>query len=192
MSGFFAYLSRMKLIYRWGLMRNTQNENICEHSAQVAMLANALAVIENAVFGKEVNADRVGMLALYHESAEVITGDLPTPVKYYSREINSAYKEIERAAEAKLVDALPDALRTEYALMVSPDKNTHEYELVKYADKLAAYVKCIEELRMANQEFKSAHDAIEAELKACGNEAVRYFMDNFIGAYALTLDELKL
>ena len=147
MSSFFAFLSRMKLIRRWGLMRNTVSENILEHSAEVAMIAHALAVIDRKMYGGTADPDRVGVLALYHESAEVITGDLPTPVKYYNREISAAYKDIERAAEARIVAALPDELKDDFAPLVSPDKSSSEYRLVKYADKLAAYIKCVEELR---------------------------------------------
>lgn len=192
MSSFFAFLSRMKLIARWGLMRNTVSENVCEHSAEVAMIANALAVIDRKFYGGTADPDRVGMLALYHETAEVITGDLPTPVKYYNMEINAAYKDIERAAESRILASLPPELTDEFAALVSPDRQSPAYKLVKYADKLAAYIKCIEELKAANGEFKSAHDTIAAELKNCDCPAVRYFMDNFIDAYYLTLDELHL
>lgn len=192
MSSFFAFLSRMKLISRWGLMRNTVSENICEHSAEVAMIANALAIIDRKFYGGTADPDRVGMLALYHETAEVITGDMPTPIKYYNRQINAAYKDIERAAEARIIASLPDELRDEFAQLVSPDKATPEYRLVKYADKLAAYIKCIEELRASNSEFKSAHDSIGEELRNSDCPAVQYFMNTFIDAYYLTLDELKL
>lgn len=192
MSSFFAFLSRMKLIRRWGLMRNIVSENILEHSAEVAMIAHALAVIDRKMYGGTADPDRVGVLALYHESAEVITGDLPTPVKYFNREISAAYKDIERAAEARIVAALPDELKDDFAPLVSPDKSSSEYRLVKYADKLAAYIKCVEELRAGNAEFKSAHESIGRELESAGSPAVRYFMDTFIGAYYLTLDELKL
>lgn len=192
MSGFFAFLSRMKLIARWGLMRNTVRENICEHSAEVAMIANALAIIDRKFYGGTADPDTVGMIALYHESAEVITGDMPTPVKYYNAEINEAYKAIERAAEGRILDSLPEELRAEFAPMVAPDRQSYEYKLVKYADKLAAYVKCIEELRASNAEFKSAHAAIGQELNACEHPAVKYFMEHFVEAYYLTLDELSL
>lgn len=192
MSSFFAFLSRMKLISRWGLMRNTVSENVCEHSAEVAMIANALAIIDRKFYGGTTDPDRVGMLALYHESAEVLTGDLPTPIKYYNMEINAAYKDIERAAESRILASLPPELTDEFAALVSPDRQSAAYKLVKYADKLAAYIKCIEELKAANGEFKSAHDTIAAELKNCDCPAVRYFMDNFIDAYYLTLDELHL
>ena len=182
----------MKLIRPWGLMRNTVSENILEHSAEVAMIAHALAVIERKLYGGTADPDRVGVLALYHESAEVITGDLPTPIKYYNREISAAYKDIERAAEARIVAALPDELKDDFSTLVSPDKSSPEYRLVKYADKLAAYIKCVEELRAGNAEFKSAHETIGRELENAENPAVRYFMDTFVGAYYLTLDELKV
>lgn len=173
-------------------MRNTVNENICEHSAEVAMIANALAIIDRKFYGGTADPDRVGMLALYHEAAEVITGDMPTPIKYYNAQINAAYKDIERAAEARIIASLPAELQNEFSSMITPDRTSAEYRLVKYADKLAAYIKCIEELRASNAEFKSAHDSIGAELENCDHPAVRYFMDNFVGAYYLTLDELKL
>lgn len=192
MSSFFAFLSRLKLIRRWGLMRNTVSENVLEHTAEVAIIANALAIIDSKFFGGSADPDKVGMLALYHETAEVITGDLPTPVKYYNNEINAAYKDIESAAEKRIVSALPEELKNDFAPMVSPDKNSAEYKLVKYADKLSAYIKCIEELRFSNAEFKSAYETIGRELETCDNRAVKYFMDNFIGAYSQTLDEMKL
>lgn len=192
MSSFFAYLSRMRLIDRWALMRNTQSENVLEHSAQVAMLAHALATIDRCLFGRDVDPDRVGMIALFHESGEVLTGDMPTPVKYYNKEITEAYKRIEGIAEQRLLGALPAALQEAYRPLVSPQKDDYAYTLVKYADKLAAYGKCIEEMRMGNMEFKSALRSYEQEFATVETPCVQYFLEHFMPAFGLSLDEIKL
>ena len=192
MSSFFAYLSRMRLIDRWALMRNTQSENVLEHSAQVAMIAHALATIDRAVYGRDVDQDRLGMIALFHESGEVLTGDLPTPVKYYNKEITEAYKRIEGIAEQRLLGALPAELQEAYRLLVSPQKDDYAYTLVKYADKLAAYGKCIEEMRMGNMEFKSALRSYEQEFATVETPCVQYFLEHFMPAFGLSLDEIKL
>lgn len=173
-------------------MRNTKEENIAEHSAQVAMIANALALIDNRIYHRQIDADKVGMAALFHETAEVVTGDMPTPVKYFNAEITNAYKSIERAAEDKLLATLPEALRGDYAAMVQPDRDSYEYKLVKAADKLSAYVKCIEEQVSGNHEFLKAQTAIRAELKEIRLDCVDYFLEHFVGAFSLTLDELSV
>ena len=191
MYNFFAYMSRMKLIRRWSLMKAVTEENIAEHSAQVAQIAHALAVIGNKLYGREVNADRVATLALYHESSEVITGDLPTPIKYYNPQIREAYKDIEGVANAKLLSMLPEELREEYAPLVEQETESYEHKLVKAADKLSAYVKCVEELKSGNKEFAKAEAALAGELEAYDSlPEVRYFCDKFLASFSKTLDEL--
>ncbi|MBQ8818775.1 MAG: 5'-deoxynucleotidase [Clostridia bacterium] len=191
MYNFFAYMSRMKLIKRWSLMKAVTDENIAEHSAEVAQIAHALAVIANKLYGKNINADRVTTLALYHESSEVITGDLPTPIKYYNPEIRKAYKDIESVANQKLISMLPEELREEYIPLVEQDADSYEHKLVKAADKLSAYVKCIDELKSGNREFAKAEAALSAEVAAYHYlPEVKYFCDNFLESYSKTLDEL--
>ena len=191
MYNFFAYMSRMKLIRRWSLMKAVTDENIAEHSAQVAQIAHALAVIANKIYSKEINADRVATLALYHESSEVITGDLPTPIKYYNPEIRSAYKNIESVANKKLLSMLPDELCEEYKPLIEQDSDSYEHELVKAADKLSAYVKCVEELKSGNREFAKAQVALKTEVEAYFYlPEVKYFCDNFMDSFSKTLDEL--
>ena len=191
MSHFFAYMARMKFIRRWGLMHNTYPENVQEHSLRVAVIAHALALIRNRFHGGGVNPERVATLALYHDSSEVLTGDLPTPVKYFNPEIRTAYQGIERVAQQTLLDMLPDALQAEYQpyLFGAPDDRPH-WELVKAADRLAAYTKCLEELAAGNREFSKAEKALRASVEALDLPEVRYFMDTFVPSFALTLDEL--
>ncbi|MCL2675323.1 MAG: 5'-deoxynucleotidase [Firmicutes bacterium] len=192
MYSFYAFLSRMKYISRWGLMKSLQPENVAEHSLEVALIAHALAIIENRVFGKALNADRVGMTAVFHDVSEVLTGDLPTPVKYFSSDLAKAYKSVEADAADRLLKLLPDEIKGDIACVLDPPRDTYEFLLVKCADKLAAYVKCIEELRSFNNEFKSAEKSTKAALDEMAAEvpSVRYFMDNFIGMYYKNLDEL--
>jgi 5'-deoxynucleotidase len=192
MSHFFAYLSRMKYIGRWGLMRNTQMENIQEHSLQVAVIAHGLATIKNKYMGGALNPERVAVLAMYHEVSEVITGDLATPIKYFNPEIKTAYHEIERVAKERLFRMLPAELQPEYEdLLFGNEENDHEnWMLVKAADKIAAYLKCLEELKAGNQEFTSAERAIKAQIAAFRLAEVDYFMEKFVPSFSLTLDEL--
>ena len=190
MYSFFAYLDRMKYINRWSLMRSNDRENIMEHSAQVSMIAHALAVIGNVYFGKNYNADKVTTLALFHETSEVITGDLPTPIKYYNPQIRDAYKAIEEVANDKLLGMLPDEMTNIYSQIIKADKDCDEMKLVKYADKLSAYIKCISELKASNNEFKKAKNSIEKEIAEIKSDEVKFFVDNFIHPYTLTLDEL--
>ena len=191
MYGFFAYLDRMKYINRWALMRSTERENIMEHSAQVAIIAHALAVIGNTYYGKNYDENKVATLALFHETSEVITGDLPTPVKYYNPAIRDAYKAVEEVANDKLLGMLPDEMKGVYGKLIKCDKTCEESKLVKHADRIAAYVKCLTELKVSNGEFKKAKNSIEKELHALDSEEVKYFLDNFIKPYTLTLDELE-
>ena len=191
-SHFFAYLARMKFIQRWNIMRNTQAENIQEHSLQVAMIAHGLAVIRRRVFGGQVDPQRVMALAVFHEAGEVITGDLATPIKYFNPQIKSAYAQIEEVACRRLLDMVPEELRPEYRSLLTDKSGEEElWRLVKAADKLSAYLKCVEELKAGNQEFSRAQKSIESELKDLGLPEVEYFLERFAPSFSLTLDELN-
>ena len=152
---FYAMLSRMKNIYRWGLMRNTKQENLSEHSLEVAFIAHALAVIHNRRFGGNVNAEQIAFSAMFHDTTEIITGDMPTPIKYYNDEIKSAYKQIEAVAGDRLLSMLPEDLRPDFATAYAPDEQTQKF--IKAADKISALIKCTEELNMGNKEFSAAY-----------------------------------
>jgi 5'-deoxynucleotidase len=192
MSHFYAYLSRMKHILRWSLMRNTQSENIAEHSLQAAMIAHALALYRRKTTGAGPDPQRVATLSLFHDAGEVITGDLATPIKYFNPEIKSAYKEIERHAEHKLLEMTPPDLREEYRdLLISQEKDAEAHALIKAADKLCAYVKCIEELKMGNQEFIKAMDNIKGTLDRMNLPEVDWFLKECVPSFSLTLDELN-
>ncbi|MGN1373649.1 MAG: 5'-deoxynucleotidase [Candidatus Coproplasma sp.] len=188
---FYAFMDRMKYIKRWSLMRSVREENIMEHSQQVAVLAHALAVIRNTVCGGSVNAEKCVMYAVYHECSEVMTGDLPTPIKYFNNSIHGAYKELEDKACDKLLQMLPDELNEALSVYVKPDTSSEEYRIVKAADRLAAYIKCLEEHRCGNTEFEKAKKSIEADILSRNMPEVQYFMDNFIAPFSLTLDELE-
>ena len=179
----------MKHINRWGLMRNTRAENVMEHSAIVAMFAHALAVLHNR-FGGDVDPNKVGMIALFHETGEVITGDMPTPIKYFNPEITNAYKAIEKESEERIVATLPPELGTEIGALVGGGSET-ETRLVKYADTLAAYVKCVEELAQGNREFAEAESSTKAKLAAYGSSEVDFFMQAFVTPFGLSLDKLS-
>ena len=190
---FFAYMARMKLIRRWGLMRSVTQENIAEHSAQVAHIAHAIALIKNKKFGGNLNADRISTIALYHETSEVITGDLPTPIKYYNAEIRNSYKDIERAANEKLIATLPEEFREDYREIIEVDSESYEHKIVKAADKIAAYVKAIEEMQRGNREFAIAEKALEREVLDCAENMpeVAYFCECYLDGFKKTLDELE-
>jgi 5'-deoxynucleotidase len=191
MSHLFAYLSRMKFIRRWGLMHNTYPENIQEHSLRVAMIAHALAVIRNRRGGGQVSPERAALLALYHDAGEVLTGDMPAPVKYFNPEIRAAYRGIEAAAHDRLFGMVPDALKDDYRPLLFPEEGDRaHWELVKAADKVCAYVKCLEEVAAGNNEFAKAEKALRAAVDALDLPEVRYFMDTFAPSFRLTLDEL--
>lgn len=188
---FFAFISRMKYINRWGLMRNTFNENIQEHSLQVAIVAHALATIKNQVFGGDADAERAAVLAMFHDCNETITGDMPTPVKYYNPEINEAYKKVEHLSKNKLVSMLPNELKDTYSKILFAQEGDKElWRLVKAADRISAYIKCLEEKNAGNSEFKKAGEAILKTIKALDMPEVRYFLENFIPSFTLSLDEL--
>ena len=154
---FFAFVNRMKYIKRWSLMRSVKEENIMEHSQQVAVIAHALALINNKICKGTVDVNKVVLLAQYHEVGEVITGDLPTPIKYFNPEIKSAYKDLEKNASEKLINMLPETLKEEYREYVMPNEESEEYKLVKCADRLSAYLKCVEELRQSLRKQKTAY-----------------------------------
>lgn len=189
---FYAMMSRMKYITRWGLMRNTIKENISEHSLEVAMLAHSLGVINNVVFKGSINPERLAVLGIYHDVTEIITGDMPTPVKYYDPKIRNAYRDIEIGAKNELLKGMPNELRDVYdkLLVESPEEET-EWKYVKAADKLSAYIKCIEEKNMGNTDFLQAEKSIRNTLDGMELPEVRYFLDNFMEAYDKTIDETR-
>lgn len=192
MTHFFAYLAKMKFIQRWGLMRNTQPENIQEHSLQVAMIAHGLAILKNRRFGGQVDPERVAVLALYHDISEVITGDLATPIKNFNPKIKAAYKEIEGVARQRLFDMLPDDLKPDYEpyFFIQPPDEAH-WQLVKAADRICAYLKCLEELKVGNQEFAKAANTIKADIERIDLPEVAHFVEAYIPSFVLTLDELN-
>ncbi len=187
---FFPMIARMRYINRWGLMRNTFQENIQEHSHMVAVLAHALAVIENKYFGGQIDPGVVAVAALYHDASEILTGDMPTPIKYDNPDIQGAYKQVENVAEQKLLSMLPEELRPDFQEAVTmPDLEVRA--LVKAADKLSAYLKCVEELKAGNLEFKKAKEQTYAALLQNPTPSLKYFMDHFLEGFELTLDELN-
>lgn len=187
---FFAMLSRMKNIRRWALMRNTRSENISEHSHEVAVLAHALALLHNAHHGGHADPDTCVLLAVYHDVPEILTGDMPTPVKYYNPAIREAYRQVEDAACDKLLSTLPAELRGEYAPLLTGTAGTEEERrIVKAADKLSALIKCIEETGQGNREFAAARRATEAAVREMGLPAADEFLENYLPAYDLPLDD---
>ncbi len=187
---FFAMLSRMKYINRWGLMRNTINENIAEHSLDTAILAHALAIIGNIYFHKNLNAERIAVLALFHDTTEIITGDMPTPIKYFAPEIKNAYKNVEKYAGEQLISTLPKEMQGEYQkVMIEEETERENHKYVKAADKISALIKCVEELAMGNADFIQAKESTYQAVKALHMEEADYFLENFLPAYSLTLDE---
>lgn len=192
MNNFYAIVSRMKYINRWALMRNSYTENISVHSLEVSMLAHALCVIGNKRLGKSLDADRAAMIALYHDATEIITGDMPTPIKYRNKEIKGAFKEIEADAANQLLEMLPEDFRDEYRNIFFPrEDEAYLCRLVKAADKLSALIKCIEEEKMGNSEFSSAGATLKKSIEDMQLEEVGIFMEDFLPAYYLTLDELQ-
>lgn len=189
---FYAYLMRMKYIKRWALMRSTSEENIMEHSWEVAVIAHALAIIKNEKFGGSVDEYKTLCLAVYHETSEVVTGDMPTPIKYFNREINSAYKSLEKDANERLIAKLPEELQNRYREFILDDPGSEEHKLMKYADRICAYIKCLEELKVGNKEFLKAKESIGKELSNADDEAVKYFIKNVLPTFSKTLDELEM
>ena len=185
---FYALVSRMKNISRWSLMRNSSTENVQEHSHMVAVIAHALAVIRRDVYGTPCDPGVCAAAALFHDASEIFTGDMPTPVKYFNPDIMAAYKQVESIASQKLLATLPEELRPSYAPLLDTDGDVKA--IVKAADKLSAYIKCLEELKAGNDEFKNAAAQTLEKLHAFGMPEVDYFIENFIPAFELTLDEL--
>ena len=188
---FYALMGRMRYITRWGLMRNTFSENIQEHSHQVAVLAHALALIRRDILGLPgPDPDRCAVAALYHDASEIITGDLPTPIKYYNPDIKTAYKQVERIAGEQLLSMLPEQLRSSYRHLVLED-DEEVNPIIKAADKLSAYIKCIEEQKAGNTEFDSAARQTMESMKAMELPELDWFIMECLGAFSLNLDELK-
>ena len=187
---FFALISRMRYIIRWSLMRNSVQENIQEHSHMTAVIAHALGLIRRDIFGRDCDVNELAAIALYHDASEIFTGDLPTPIKYHSRRIKSAYDEVEEIAKNKLLATLPEELRPSYDSLLSAEGDQSRYELVKAADKLSAYIKCVEERKAGNLEFLSAELSTKRKLEDNPLPEVQYFMEHFIPAFEKNLDEL--
>jgi len=190
-SSFYAYLSRLRWIKRWGLKRNAHDENVMEHSWEVSVIAHTLALIKNRYFEGNLDANAIATAALYHDITEVITGDLPTPIKYHSREINDAYKQIEKQAELELLALLPIELRSDFELLIHHDRMPEEHvRIIKAADKISAYLKCQAELKAGNKEFEIAAEQIALTINEFKDLEVIFFMRAFVPSCALTLDGL--
>ena len=192
---FFALISRMKYIDRWALMRNTREENLCEHSMEVAIIAHALCTIGNVRYGRHLDADKAALIGLYHDASEIITGDMPTPVKYFNADLKHAYKEVEKVAEDKLLEKLPQDLRPAYeGIFKAEDTKEEAYmrKLVKAADKLSALIKCMGEINAGNSEFRTAKESTEKSVRSMYQELpeVLDFVNEFLSPYGSTLDEL--
>ncbi len=191
-SSFFAMMSRMKYINRWALMRNSYPENISEHSLEVGMIAHVLALISNKKLGNHYNAEKTALIGMYHDCTEIITGDMPTPIKYYNRDTKEAYKNVEEEAAKQLLGLLPDYLYEEYeGLLLPKEEDAYLWKLVKAADRISAYIKCVEEEKAGNREFSNAKAATYEKLTAMDLPEVRIFLQDFAEAYKKTLDELQ-
>jgi 5'-deoxynucleotidase len=189
---FFSFLNRMKYIHRWGLMRNTQHENIQEHSLQVAMIAHALASIKNTYFDGNLPAETIAVLGIFHDCSEIITGDMPTPVKYFDPNISMAYNTVEEVAKNKLLSMLPEELKHIYTpLLVKNPENKELFSYVKAADRISAYIKCLEEEKAGNKEFVKAGKSILKTIKQLHMPEVSFFLDHFLPSYQLSLDEIE-
>lgn len=191
MNHFFAYLDRMRLIHRWGLMRNTAPENDMEHSLQTAFIAHGLAVLSRERFGRDVSPERVLALAAYHDASEVLTGDLPTPVKYKNPAIKVAYQEIEQTARQQMLDMLPQDMRASFKPYLQPNESAYEWRLVKAADRISAYLKCVLEEKMGNTDFAQARQTIRRSLDENDLPEVGVFMEEFVPSFSLSPDELS-
>ncbi len=187
---FFAMMSRMKNIYRWGLMRNTRRENLSEHSLEVAQIAHALAIINKKRFGGEADPNFTAVVAMYHDTSEIITGDMPTPIKYYNSDIKMAYKQIEAAAEKELLSMMPEDFKSEFLSVYNPDSLT--LKLVKAADKISALIKCTEEINMGNREFVVAEKTIKEAIHNLNMPEAEVFLEEFMPSFSLSLDEQRV
>ncbi|MFA0224309.1 5'-deoxynucleotidase [Vibrio splendidus] len=191
-SHFFAHLARMKLIQRWPLMRSISSENISEHSLQVAFVAHALALIKNKKFDGQLNPEHIALLGMYHDTSEVLTGDLPTPVKYYNPDIAQEYKKIEAAAEQRLLSMLPEEFQDDFApFLISGTASKEEQSIVKQADTICAYLKCLEELSAGNHEYEQAKRRLEETLEQRKSPEMDYFLTTFAPSFELSLDEIS-
>ena len=191
MNSFFAMMSRMKYIGRWALMRNSRSENLSEHSLEVSMIAHALAVIGNTFLGKELDAKKAALLGIYHDATEIITGDMPTPIKYYNAQIKNTYKDIEKKASKTLLDMLPEEMQASYrAVFEKQQEDAYLWKLVKAADKLSAYIKCVEEEQAGNREFIRAKEMTLNHIRSMGVEETTLFLEYFMDSYGKNLDEL--
>ncbi|MEZ9565556.1 5'-deoxynucleotidase [Vibrio artabrorum] len=191
-SHFFAHLARMKLIQRWPLMRSISSENISEHSLQVAFVAHALALIKNKKFDGQLNPEHIALLGMYHDTSEVLTGDLPTPVKYYNPDIAQEYKKIEAAAEQRLLSMLPKEFQDDFApFLISGTASKEEQSIVKQADTICAYLKCLEELSAGNHEYEQAKRRLEETLEQRKSPEMDYFLTTFAPSFELSLDEIS-
>ena len=191
MNSFFAMMSRMKYIERWALMRNSRIENLSEHSLEVSMIAHALAVIGNTFLGKELDAKKAALLGIYHDATEIITGDMPTPIKYYNAQIKNTYKDIEKKASKTLLDMLPEEMQASYrAVFEKQQEDAYLWKLVKAADKLSAYIKCVEEEQAGNREFIRAKEMTLNHIRSMGVEETTLFLEYFMDSYGKNLDEL--
>ena len=191
MNSFFAMMSRMKYIERWALMRNSRSENLSEHSLEVSMIAHALAVIGNTFLGKELDAKKAALLGIYYDATEIITGDMPTPIKYYNAQIKNTYKDIEKKASKTLLDMLPEEMQASYrAVFEKQQEDAYLWKLVKAADKLSAYIKCVEEEQAGNREFIRAKEMTLNHIRSMGVEETTLFLEYFMDSYGKNLDEL--
>lgn len=191
MHHFFAYMARMRNITRWGLMRNTFPENDQEHALQAAMIAHVLATLQNVRYGDHLPAEQIAVLAIYHDAGEVITGDLATPIKHFNPEVREAFDRLETMARGKLLSMLPEDLREAYAPYLQPDEAAMAWKVVKAADRICAYLKCLEEIKAGNTEFGKAGDSILADIRSLALPAAQDFMREFAPSFALSLDELN-
>ena len=191
-SRFYAYLSRMKHIFRWSLMKNSQPESLSVHTLDTAVIAHALGLLRNRRFGGQCDVEKLVLLAIYHDCSEILTGDMPTPIKYYNPEIKNAYKEVEAVANKKLVAMLPEDLRDDYRPLLEHEGTDSELlRLLKAADKISALVKCVEEENSGNREFSKAKQSILASIHAMGLLEADTFVEEFLPSYGLTIDELN-
>lgn len=187
---FYAVILRMKYINRWGLMRNTRYENLSEHSFDVAVIAHALAIIKNTYFGGDIDENRVAVLAIYHDAPEILTGDLPTPVKYYNADTKAAYDKVEETAISRFLKMLPEEMLPGYkGIFLKDDKEEYLWKLVKAADSISALIKCMEEEKSGNKEFSGAREGIEKKVYSIDLPEVQYFIEHFLPSFELTLDE---